>query len=54
VAIIWDQPSSPIAPDEDKEADALIEEAEADEDAAAIIEEIEKARPFLDVKGFGR
>lgn len=54
MAIIWDQPSSPIAPEEDVEVEKLIEEAEADEAAAAITEEIEQARPFLASKGFGR
>jgi hypothetical protein len=54
VAIIWDQPSPPIVLDEDKEVEALIEEAELDADVTAILQDMEKAKPFLSAKGFGR
>lgn len=44
---------SPIVLPEDKELEELIEEAEEDKDAQAIIEEIKAARPFVRGKGFG-
>lgn len=44
---------SPIVLPEDRELEELIEEAEEDEDAFAIIEEIKAARSFIGGKGFG-
>ena len=67
MAIIWNQPPapdfSPIETSEEMEEwveasmddmETILAEAEEDENAPAIVKEIEEARGFVGFRGFGR